>query len=52
MPILTERSEAVDAVHDELFPDLTRKRHSISDGEGRVAAELADLTGGRERLTG
>lgn len=56
VPILTERAEAVDAVHDELFPDLTRKRHSISDGqgwhEGRVAAELADLTGGRERLTG
>ncbi|MGA9869883.1 MAG: DUF2786 domain-containing protein [Rhodococcus sp. (in: high G+C Gram-positive bacteria)] len=54
VPILAERDKAVSSVFRDLYPDLRSTRVSVSDrsglGRGRAAAELADLTGGRERL--
>ncbi|QSE79170.1 DUF2786 domain-containing protein [Rhodococcus koreensis] len=56
VPIMAERSEAVGSVFEEQFPSVVTTSHSITNEHGwqagRVAAELADLTGGRERITG
>lgn len=54
VPIMAERTEAVSTVFDELFPATTPVKHSITNTRGwvagRVAAETADLTGGREKI--
>ncbi|MGW4333500.1 DUF2786 domain-containing protein [Rhodococcus koreensis] len=56
VPIMAERNEAVGSVFEEQFPSVVTTSHSITNAHGwqagRVAAELADLTGGRERITG
>jgi hypothetical protein len=47
LPVLAARSAAVDARLTELFPNLSTRRVSVSNGAGwgagRVAADLADL---------
>lgn len=54
VPIMTERSEAVGTVFDELFPATTPVTQSVTNTRGwvagRVAADAADLTGGREKI--
>lgn len=54
VPVMAERTEAVDAVFEEQFPSVVMTSHSVTNTHGwhagRVAAELADLTGGRERI--
>ncbi|OAK53602.1 hypothetical protein A3K89_22800 [Rhodococcoides kyotonense] len=54
VPILAARDEAVTSVFEELFPDLSSVKITVSDRsgvhEGRRAAEHADLTGGREHI--
>lgn len=56
VPILAEREEAVSCAFRELYPSLRRSRTSVSDRHGlqrgRAAADVADLTGGRERVDG
>ncbi len=55
VPIMTDRNEAVGAAFDEQFPSTTSKAASISNpmgwAAGRVAADGADLTGGRGKVT-
>nr|WP_271212319.1 DUF2786 domain-containing protein [Rhodococcus wratislaviensis]GLK38753.1 hypothetical protein GCM10017611_56230 [Rhodococcus wratislaviensis] len=54
VPIMTERTEAVGSVFEKQFPSIVTTSHSVTNAHGwqagRVAAELADLTGGRERI--
>lgn len=55
VPIMTERTEAVGSVFEKQFPSVVTTSHSVTNAHGwqaggRVAAELADLTGGRERI--
>ncbi|AYJ50447.1 DUF2786 domain-containing protein [Rhodococcus sp. P1Y] len=54
VPILAERDRAVTSVFDDLFPDLVSSTISVSNrggvAQGRLAAERADLTGGRETI--
>lgn len=54
VPVLAERDRAVEAVFQELFPNLATSKISVSDDagihRGRLAAERADLTGGREQI--
>ncbi|QDQ93978.1 DUF2786 domain-containing protein [Rhodococcus sp. WB9] len=54
VPIMTERTEAVGSVFEKQFPSVVTTSHSVTNAHGwqagRVAAELADLSGGRERI--
>ena len=54
VPIIAERAEAVGTVFDEQFPSTTPVAQSITNHRGwtagRVAADKADITGGRERI--
>jgi Protein of unknown function (DUF2786) len=54
VPIMAERTEAVGTVFDTLFPATTPVKHTITNTRGwvagRVAADTADLTGGREKI--
>lgn len=54
VPILAERDKAVTSVFEDLYPNLRSSKISVSDRSGvhhgRMAAEHADLTGGRERI--
>ncbi|MFD9664220.1 DUF2786 domain-containing protein [Rhodococcus sp. NPDC059968] len=54
VPIMAERSEAVGSVFEKQFPSVVTTSHSVTNAHGwqagRVAAELADLSGGRERI--
>ena len=56
VPIMAERTEAVGSVFEKQFPSVVTTSHSVTNAHGwqagRVAGELADLTGGRERITG
>ena len=51
---MTERTEAVGSVFEKQFPSIVTTSHSVTNAHGwqagRVAAELADLSGGRERI--
>ena len=54
VPILAERSHAVNKAFAAMYPSTTEVRIEASDHAGRragrAAAERADLTGGRERI--
>lgn len=54
VPILAERDQAVTSVFEDLYPNLRSSKISVSDTsgvhQGRMAAEHADLTGGREKI--
>ncbi|TNC27665.1 DUF2786 domain-containing protein [Amycolatopsis alkalitolerans] len=54
-PVLARRSQEVDALFAELFPRVSRRSHSVSNGAGwqagRAAAETAKLTVERSRLS-
>ncbi|TFV62736.1 DUF2786 domain-containing protein [Geodermatophilus sp. DF01-2] len=56
VPVLTARSEAVDDVVSDLFPELTTVERRILNAQGwhagRLAADDADLRSGREQVTG
>lgn len=47
LPVLAKRSKEVDALFEEMFPDVVSRRHSISNGAGwyagRTAADQARL---------
>lgn len=54
VPILAERERAVTSVFENLYPNLRSSKISVSDASGvqrgRLAAERADLTGGRDKI--
>lgn len=54
LPILAERSDAVNKAFTAMYPSTTEVRIEARDHAGRragrAAAERADLTGGRERI--
>ncbi|WP_155293683.1 DUF2786 domain-containing protein [Rhodococcoides fascians] len=54
LPILAERSDAVNKAFTAMYPSTTEVRIGARDHAGRragrAAAERADLTGGRERI--
>lgn len=54
VPIMAERAEAIGNVFDEMFPRTTPVAHSITNPSGwvagLVAAETADITGGRDKI--
>ena len=55
LPVLHSRQQAVDEVYEELFPGVRGRRSRAFDpagwGAGRRAADSADLSGGRDRLS-
>lgn len=54
VPVMAARTEAVGSVFEEQFPSIVPSATSVTNPQGwqagRVAAELADLAGGRERI--
>jgi hypothetical protein len=54
VPVFAERDRAVTAMFDEMFPNLTSRKTGFSNRSGwhhgRVAADRADITGGREKI--